>query len=74
MPPASPPKRLERVLRFQRVMAAATRRAALPWADLALQAGYSDQPHFNRDFLEIAGMTPQAYARAAPASPNHVRA
>lgn len=67
-----PPKRLERVLRFQRVIAART--GTLPWVELALQAGYSDQPHFNRDFLEIAGMTPQAYAQAAPASPNHVPA
>lgn len=69
-----PPKRLERVLRFQRVMAAWTGTDTLPWIELALQAGYSDQPHLNRDFLEIAGMTPQAYARASPASPNHVRA
>ncbi|MBT2321475.1 AraC family transcriptional regulator [Variovorax paradoxus] len=69
-----PPKRLERVLRLQRVMASWSHASALPWVDLALQAGYSDQPHFNRDFLEITGMTPQAYARAAPASPNHVRA
>nr|WP_251010841.1 helix-turn-helix domain-containing protein [Variovorax paradoxus] len=69
-----PPKRLERVLRFQRVMAAWTGTDTLPWIDLALQAGYSDQPHFNRDFLEITGMTPQAYARASPDSPNHVRA
>jgi AraC-like DNA-binding protein len=67
------PKRLERVLRFQRVMAASSGTGTLPWIDIALQAGYSDQPHFNRDFLEIAGMTPQAYARASPASPNHVR-
>jgi AraC-like DNA-binding protein len=70
-----PPKRLERVLRVQRVTAAwAAGAPALPWVDLALQAGYSDQPHFNRDFLEITGMTPLAYARASPASPNHVRA
>ncbi|MDM0048040.1 AraC family transcriptional regulator [Variovorax sp. J22R115] len=69
-----PPKRLERVLRFQRVMAAEPARGTLPWADLALQSGYSDQPHFNRDFLEITGMTPQAYRRASPSSPNHVRA
>jgi len=69
-----PPKRLERVLRFQRVMAAWNGPRTLPWVDLALQVGYSDQPHFNRDFLEIAGMTPQAYTRALPASPNHVRA
>ncbi|MDM0073870.1 AraC family transcriptional regulator [Variovorax sp. J2P1-59] len=69
-----PPKRLERVLRFQRVMAEEPGSGALPWAELALQAGYSDQPHFNRDFLQITGMTPQAYRRASPSSPNHVRA
>lgn len=68
------PKRLERVLRFQRVMAAWTGTDTLPWIDLALQAGYSDQPHFNRDFLEITGMTPRSYARASPDSPHHVRA
>jgi len=55
-------------------MAAGLGVRALPWVALALEAGYSDQSHFNRDFLEIAGMTPQAYRRAAPASPNHVPA
>ena len=53
---------------------AAAPRGNLPWADLALQSGYSDQPHFNRDFLEFTGMTPRAYRRASPSSPNHVRA
>jgi AraC-like DNA-binding protein len=67
------PKRLERVLRFQRVMRAEPASAALPWVDLALRSGYSDQPHFNRDFLEITGMTPETYRRASPSSPNHVR-
>lgn len=67
-----PPKRLERVLRFQRAMSAAVA-STLPWVDFALTMGYSDQSHFNRDFHEIAGMTPQAYRRASPASPNHVR-
>ena len=64
------PKPLQRVRRLQRALAA--RPGALPWVALAMEAGYSDQSHFNRDFLEIAGMTPQAYRRAAPASPNHV--
>jgi AraC-like DNA-binding protein len=66
------PKQLQRVQRLQRVMATGPGALALPWVELALEAGYSDQSHFNRDFLEIAGMTPQAYRRAAPASPNHV--
>ncbi|MEJ7685896.1 MAG: AraC family transcriptional regulator [Variovorax sp.] len=69
-----PPKRLERVLRFQRAIGARTRFGNTPWADVAVHAGYSDQAHFNREFRDIAGMTPQAYARASPISPNHVRA
>ncbi|MDM0013605.1 AraC family transcriptional regulator [Variovorax sp. J22P168] len=68
------PKRLERVQRLQRVLATGADRAgALPWAELALQAGYGDQSHLHRDFVEITGLTPQAWRRAAPASPNHVR-
>lgn len=67
------PTRLKRVLRFQRVMEAESASGAMSWVDLALRSGYSDQPHFNRDFLEIAGMTPETYRRASPGSSNHVR-
>ncbi len=30
-------------------------------ADLAIQAGFFDQPHLNHDLKEICGLTPQAY-------------
>ncbi|MGJ7572492.1 helix-turn-helix domain-containing protein [Variovorax sp. RB2P76] len=67
------PKQYARMLRFDRVLALSAMNPALPWVDLALQAGYSDQAHFSRDFLAVAGMSPQAYRRAAPRASRHVR-
>src|SRR4051812_18032493 len=55
-----PPKRLARVLRFERV--AAGLRAGSDLADLAYACGYADQPHLNRDFRAFAGVTPTEYA------------
>jgi AraC-like DNA-binding protein len=67
------PKRYCRVLRFQRVLRriAADREAA--WADIALAAGYSDQPHFAREFREFTGVTPEAYRRAFSGATHHVK-
>lgn len=67
------PKQYARMLRFARVLAQFALNPAQPWVDLALQAGYNDQAHFNRDFCAIAGMRPQAYRRAAPSASRHVR-
>ncbi|SET83581.1 helix-turn-helix domain-containing protein [Variovorax sp. OV084] len=67
------PKQYARMRRFDRVIGQFAMDPTQPWVDLALQAGYSDQAHFNRDFMAIAGMSPQAYRRAAPASSRHVR-
>jgi AraC-like DNA-binding protein len=54
-----PPKALARLLRFER--AAGMLRAGAPLADAALDSGYYDQAHFNRDFRAFAGVTPTAY-------------
>jgi AraC-like DNA-binding protein len=60
-----PPKALARVLRFQR--AVGLLRAGGELADVAYSCGYYDQPHFNRDFRELAGITPSDFvARALP--------
>ncbi|RSZ39503.1 MULTISPECIES: helix-turn-helix domain-containing protein [unclassified Variovorax] len=67
------PKQYARMLRFDRVLGEFALDATRPWVELALEAGYSDQAHFNREFLAIAGMSPQAYRRAAPVSSRHVR-
>ena len=63
------PKQLQRVQRLQRVMAAGPGLRALPWVALALEAGYSDQSHFNRDFRDFTGFTPGEFvARRVPGS------
>jgi AraC-like DNA-binding protein len=66
------PKRFCRVHRFRKLLADAATRPALSWTDLALAHGYSDQPHFNREFHAFAGITPGEYRRAAPRYPHHV--
>jgi AraC-like DNA-binding protein len=63
------PKRYLRVLRMQRVL----RRVGLaPWADIALDAGFSDQAHFVREFRGITGVTPTEYLRRRTVHRNHV--
>jgi AraC-like DNA-binding protein len=66
------PKRFCRVQRFRRLLAHAAARPALSWTELAMAGGYSDQPHFNREFHAFAGITPGEYRRAAPRYPHHV--
>jgi len=76
-----PPKLYGRVQRFQKALGlmqamqvtqAARGGAPLSLALVAMEAGYSDQPHFNREFREFSGMTPEQYRLAGPAAANHV--
>jgi AraC-like DNA-binding protein len=53
------PKPLARLLRFER--AVERLRAGDELADVALDSGYYDQAHFNRDFKAFAGVTPTEY-------------
>jgi AraC-like DNA-binding protein len=66
------PKAYARVLRFQSAIARLAARPAPRAIEVALDAGYSDQPHLNRDFREFAGISPERYRRAQPDSSNHV--
>jgi AraC-like DNA-binding protein len=52
------PKRLGRVLRLRRALAAAAPGTEL--AELAYGAGYADQAHFSNDCRELAGVSPSA--------------
>lgn len=66
------PKRYCRLQRFRRALDLLTRRPADPRTQIALEAGYADQPHFTRDFREFTGMTPGDYRRHPSSSPWHV--
>jgi AraC-like DNA-binding protein len=56
-----PPKTVARILRFNRVVKLLAADTAMGWAELAYDAGYYDQAHFNRDFRDFAGCTPSEY-------------
>jgi AraC-like DNA-binding protein len=66
------PKVYCRVLRFQQVVELTAANRPASWVDVALAAGFSDQPHLNRQFKEFAGVTPSEYDRLSPPFPNHV--
>lgn len=54
------PKVFARVQRLHRVTTALAR-GDRPLAEVALEAGYYDQAHLNRDFRDMAGITPGSY-------------
>src|SRR5206468_7287203 len=53
------PKRLSRVLRFQRASALARRTDAPDWGQLARDCGYYDQSHLIHDVSEFTGTLPR---------------
>lgn len=59
------PKQLARIVRLQSALRAYDARRG--WADVALAAGYADQAHLIRDFVDLAGQPPAALiAEAGP--------
>jgi AraC-like DNA-binding protein len=60
------PKTAARLLRFERVCRR-LRDDPQRWAEIAYDCGYYDQPHMNREFRELAGITPTDFiARQLP--------
>lgn len=66
------PRLYLRVLRFQQALRLMQGLRPNSLAGVALEAGYTDQPHFNRDFREFSGLTPEQYRAARPANASHV--
>ena len=57
-----PPKTVARILRFERAVSLLAN-DAMSLGEVALESGYYDQAHLNRDFREFAGTSPGAFAR-----------
>src|SRR5262249_8983602 len=55
------PRRLGRILRFQRAIKRLGLDDRARWAALAIDCGYFDQSHMIREFREFAGCTPLEY-------------
>ena len=64
------PKLYCRIIRFQHALKMIGDPKAA-WIDIALQAKYSDQAHFNREFREFTGISPGEYRNSASES-HHV--
>jgi AraC-like DNA-binding protein len=56
------PKTAARILRFRRVLRLLDERSRSGLGEVAQDCGYYDQAHLNRDFRELAGTTPTAFA------------
>lgn len=59
-----PPKSIAGLARFNRALALIGATSKPNLAAIATEAGYFDQPHFNRDFVQLAGITPGEFLRA----------
>ncbi|MCW5892520.1 MAG: helix-turn-helix transcriptional regulator [bacterium] len=57
------PKVYARLVRFRRV-SELLQRGGMPLAEVALAAGYYDQPHMTSDFHALSGLTPTAFLAA----------
>jgi AraC-like DNA-binding protein len=66
------PKRYARVLRFGVLLPTLARCGPRDWAQVAAGAGYFDQSHLIREFRQLAGITPGAYAPVQADPPTHV--
>lgn len=66
------PKRLARVLRFNRALAALAGPNPPSLAELALTTGHADQAHFAHEFRRFAGVPAARYRPASPDQPRHL--
>ena len=57
------PKSIARMMRFHQACRLARSGASHGWAGIAAESGYADQAHLVREFGELAGKPPTAWAR-----------
>lgn len=60
------PKHYARVCRVAHAVWLKECDADMPWTEIALDVGYSDQSHFIRDFKALTGMIPRDFVRHLP--------
>lgn len=58
-----PPRQFVRVLRFERSAIALARRPGMPLGELAQRLGFYDQAHLYREWRQLAGCSPAAWAQ-----------
>jgi len=63
------PKALCRVVRFQTLVRALARTRRPDWAGLAVDCGYSDQPHLVNEVRRLSGLTPRGLAAKRSGGP-----
>jgi AraC-like DNA-binding protein len=66
------PKTYCRVRRFQSVLENLFGKRKIEWARVALDCGFYDQSHLNREFRAFSGVTPGEYQGVAIDRPNHL--
>jgi AraC-like DNA-binding protein len=57
------PKTLDRILRFQRLLALASASPGPALSGLAYRVGYADQAHMSREVKELTGLSARAFVR-----------
>ena len=67
-----PPRVYTRLLRFQQTLKHGVDKTRGRWIDVALEAGYADQAHFNREFRELTGISPTEYLVNRVGDSHHV--
>ena len=68
------PKVYSRIQRFQAVIGRIARGDRVEWADVAVDCGYYDQSHLNREFRVFSGVTPALYRPVEKNRPSHIAA
>lgn len=66
------PKRYQRLIRFRTALSRLSRDPGADLADVAYDTGFADQAHFQHEFRDITGMTPDRYRRLGSASAYHL--